>query len=136
LALSIPGASREWIIDFSRSMAPYLKEVPSRTRSTIDIHFVQQASAKGIVQGWLLKVDDATWLSKRHYQSYLDLNLCRLLHTVIRGEPVPKKVAGQWVKSAYSPWTELTEEAERCMYAVEMTREEDTEPSRDSWSTG
>jgi hypothetical protein len=40
-------------------------------------------------------MDDREWRSNSHYQSYLVLNLCRILHPVIHCEPGPKKVAGE-----------------------------------------
>jgi Aminoglycoside adenylyltransferase, C-terminal domain len=61
----------------------------------IDIQNVRQASARDLFQEWVPKIYDSAWLSNSHYQSYLVLNLCRILHTVIQGEPRSKKVAGQ-----------------------------------------
>lgn len=91
----------------------------------IDLRLVRQASARDLFQEWLPKVNDAAWLSNSHYQSYLVLNLCRILRTVIRGEPRSKKVAGQWVKSTYPHWKDLVEEAERWTYSAEMKRQAD-----------
>ena len=53
------------------------------------------------------------------------LNLCRILHTVIHGEPGSKKVAGQWAKATYPQWNDLIEQAERWAYGVEMKRQAD-----------
>ena len=71
------------------------------------------------------KIDNVAWLSDSHYQSYLVFNLCRILHTVIRGEPGSKRVAGQWAKAAYPQWKDLIEEAERWAYGDEMKRQAD-----------
>jgi len=68
---------------------------------------------------------DAAWLSNSHFQSYLVLNLCRILHTVIHGEPGTKRVAGQWARSRYPQWKSLIEEAERWTYGTEMKRQAD-----------
>lgn len=91
----------------------------------IDIHAVRQASARDLFQEWVPKIDDSAWLSNSHYQSYFVLNLCRILHTVIHGEPGSKKVAGQWVKARYPQWKDLIEEAERWAYGDEMRRQGD-----------
>ncbi|HKW34699.1 MAG TPA: aminoglycoside adenylyltransferase domain-containing protein [Candidatus Acidoferrum sp.] len=91
----------------------------------IGIHDVRQASARDLFQEWVPKIDNAAWLSNSHYQSYLVLNLCRILRTVIRGEPGSKKVAGQWAKAAYPQWQDLIEEAERWAYGDEMKRQTD-----------
>jgi Domain of unknown function (DUF4111) len=81
---------------------------------------------KDLFQEWVPKIDDPAWLANSHYQSYLVLNLCRILHTAIRGAPVSKLVAGQWTKATYPEWADLIEEAERWTYGDEMKRREDT----------
>ncbi|HKF06171.1 MAG TPA: aminoglycoside adenylyltransferase domain-containing protein [Candidatus Sulfotelmatobacter sp.] len=91
----------------------------------IDIDCVRRASARDLFQEWVPKIDDSKWLSSSHYQSYLVLNLCRILHTVIGGQPVSKKVAGEWAKSVYPQWKSLIEEAERWTYGDKMTRQAD-----------
>lgn len=91
----------------------------------IDIYSVRQASARDLFQEWVPKTYDSVWLSNSHYQSYLVLNLCRILHTVIHGEPSSKKVAGHWAKATYREWTDLIEEAERWAHGDEMNRQTD-----------
>jgi hypothetical protein len=91
----------------------------------IDIRDVQRASARDLLAEWAPKIDDASWLSNSHYQSYLVLNLCRILHTTIGGEAASKKVAGRWVKVNYPRWKDLIEEAERWGYGDVMTRQDD-----------
>lgn len=92
----------------------------------IDIRTVRQASARDLFQEWVPKIDDGAWLSNSHYQSYLVLNLCRILHTVVRGQPDSKKAAGEWAKATYPQWKNLIEEAERWAYGDEMKRQADT----------
>jgi Domain of unknown function (DUF4111) len=91
----------------------------------IDIDSVRRASARDLFQEWLPKIDDAEWLSNSHYQSYLVLNICRILHTVIYGEPSSKKIAGEWAKAMYPQWRNLIEEAERWAYGDMMKRQAD-----------
>lgn len=91
----------------------------------IDIDSVRQASARDLFQEWLPKIHDPEWLSNSHYQSYLVLNLCRILHTVIQGEPRSKKVAGEWAKATYPQWKSLIEEAGRWAYGDKMKRQAD-----------
>lgn len=91
----------------------------------IDIDIVRRASAKDLFQEWLPKIHDPEWLSNSHYQSYLVLNLCRILYTVIRGEPRSKKVAAEWTKATYPQWRGLIEEAESWTYGDEMRRQAD-----------
>src|SRR5215472_11569584 len=121
-------AGNEWIINHyllsrygMRLEGPDFKElIPP-----IDIHDARQASARDLFQEWVPKIHDGAWLSNSHHQSYLVLNLCRILHTVVHGEPSSKKVAGQWVKAAYPEWQNLIEEAERWAYGDEMRRQAD-----------
>jgi hypothetical protein len=91
----------------------------------IDIYSVQQASARDLFEEWLPKIKDNMWLSNSRYQSYLILNLCRIMHTVIRGQPCSKKIAGQWAKAMYPQWEDLIEEAERWSYGNEINRQAD-----------
>src|SRR5438445_4971116 len=91
----------------------------------IEIHDVRQASTRDLFQEWVPKIYDRVWLSNSHNQSYLVLNLCRILHTVIQGEPPSKKLAAQWAKAAYPQWQNLIEEAEKWAYRDEMKRQAD-----------
>ncbi len=91
----------------------------------IDMQEVRKASARDLFQEWEPKINDHEWLSNSHYQSYLVLNLCRILHTVVGGEPGSKKAAAEWTKSTYPEWQDLIEEAERWEYGVEMNRQND-----------
>jgi len=94
--------------------------------SPIDFRSVQQASARDLFEEWVPKSNDDAWLSNSHYQSYLVLNLCRILQTVIHGQASSKKIAGEWVKSTYPQWKDLIEEAERWTYGDQMRRQSDS----------
>jgi Domain of unknown function (DUF4111) len=121
-------AGNEWIINhYLLSEHAIVLEGPDFNEliPPIDIHEVRQASARDLFQEWVPKIDDNTWLSNSHYQSYLVLNLCRILHTVIHGEPGSKKVAGDWAKATYPQWQDLIEEAESWTYGNEMKRQAD-----------
>jgi aminoglycoside adenylyltransferase-like protein/nucleotidyltransferase-like protein len=121
-------AGNEWIINhYLLSKHGIALEGPEFNEliPPIDIRSVRQASARDLFQEWMPKIDDTAWLSNSHYQSYLVLNLCRILHTVIHGQPGSKKVAGQWAKATYPEWRNLIEEAERWAYGDEMKRQAD-----------
>src|SRR5262245_36901822 len=45
----------------------------------LDLHEVRKASARGLFKEWKPKINDTKWLANSHYQSYLVLNLCRIL---------------------------------------------------------
>ena len=121
-------AGNEWIINhYLLSKYGISLEGPNFNEliPPIDIRTLRQASARDLFEEWVPKIDDAVWLSNSHYQSYLVLNLCRILHTVIHGEPGSKKVAGKWAKATYPQWKSLVEEAERWTYGDEMKRQAD-----------
>jgi len=88
----------------------------------IDIKEVQKASARDLFKEWKPKINNPEWLQNSHYQSYLVLNLCRILHTVITSKPSSKKVAAEWTKVIYPQWKELIEEAENWRYGTEIKR--------------
>jgi hypothetical protein len=119
-------AGNEWIINhYLLSKHGIALEGPDFNEliPPIDIHTVRQASARDLFQEWVPKIDDGVWLSNSHYQSYLVLNLCRILRILIDGQPGSKKAAGQWAKATYPQWKNLIEEAERWAYGGEMKRQ-------------
>jgi hypothetical protein len=121
-------AGNEWIINhylLSKHGVPLAGPAFNELIPPIDIDSVRRASARDLFQEWLPKVNDVEWFSNSHYQSYLVLNLCRILHTVIAGEPSSKKVAGAWAKATYPEWSSLIEEAESWAYGSEMRRQDD-----------
>jgi hypothetical protein len=91
----------------------------------IDIQDVRRASVKDLFVEWAPKIDDPAWLSNSHHQSYLVLNLCRILHTAIGGATGSKKLAGRWAKLTFPKWKDLIEEAERWGYGDVMSRPDD-----------
>ena len=121
-------AGNEWVINhYLLSRHGIALEGPDFNEliSPIDIQNLRQASARDLFQEWVPKIHDGAWLSNSHNQSYFVLNLCRILDTVIQGEPRSKKVAGQWAKAAYPQWQNLIEEAEKWAYGDEMKRQAD-----------
>jgi hypothetical protein len=122
-------AGNEWIINhYLLSKHGITLEGPDFNEliPPIAIDSVRRASARDLFQEWVPKIGDEAWLSNCHYQSYLVLNLCRILRTVILGQTGSKKVAGHWAKETYPQWKNLIEEAEKWTYGNEMKRQADT----------
>jgi hypothetical protein len=88
----------------------------------IDIVSVQKACIRDLFQEWEPKITDLTWLNNSHYQSYIVLNLCRILYTVMCNSTGSKKAAASWVKGEYSEWVILIQAAEDWQYGKEMNR--------------
>jgi len=91
----------------------------------IDMVDVQKACVRDLFKEWEPKINDPKWLQNSHYQSYLVLNLCRILYTIKCGEAASKKVSAAWVKKEYPEWKNLIETAENWHYGVEMKRQEE-----------
>ena len=121
-------AGNEWIInhyflskhgvalhgpDFNRLIPP------------LDLHEVRKASARDLFKEWEPKIQKPEWLANPHYQSYLVLNLCRILFTAVGSGPGSKKVAAEWTKRTYPEWRNLIEQAEQWRYGKEMKRSDD-----------
>jgi Domain of unknown function (DUF4111) len=86
----------------------------------VNIPDLQKASAKDLFKEWAPKIEDSAWMANSHHQSYLVLNLCRILTTVIVGEPTSKKIAATWTKANYPQWNDLIEEAAQWEYGKKM----------------
>jgi RimJ/RimL family protein N-acetyltransferase/predicted nucleotidyltransferase len=93
----------------------------------IDIVEVQKASIRDLFQEWEPKITDLEWLNNSHYQSYLIMNLCRILYTVMCGAAGTKKVSAEWVKNQFGPpWSNLIAVAENWEYGKKMALRNET----------
>ena len=121
-------AGNEWIINhyflFKHGVALHGPDFNTLIQPP-DIHEVQKASARDLFKEWEPKIMDTQWLANSHHQSYLVLNLCRILQTVVSGKPGSKKVAAEWTKASYPYWKSLIEEAEQWKYGKEIKRSDD-----------
>jgi predicted nucleotidyltransferase len=86
----------------------------------IDIIEVQKACIRDLFLEWAPKPNDLKWLENSHYQSYLILNLCRILYTVYCAKTGSKIVSAAWAKEKYPQWQDLIGAAEQWEYGQEM----------------
>ncbi|MBA2711573.1 MAG: DUF4111 domain-containing protein [Tatlockia sp.] len=86
----------------------------------IPIEEVQMACIRDLFQEWAPKQNDLKWLENSHYQSYLILNLCRILFTVYCNKTGSKLVSAAWVKKIFPQWQILIKEAELWEYGRKM----------------
>ena len=91
----------------------------------VDMSSVQQASARDLFQEWEPKLRDLDWLKDGHYQSYLILNVCRILYTVLHGHAGSKSTAAAWTKRAFPEWGDLIAAAQCWQYGHTMDSERD-----------
>ena len=88
---------------------------------TIDIEEVQKACIRDLFVEWEPKINYPGYLYNSHFQSYLILNLCRILYTVLHNPAGSKKVSAAWVKRKFGiPWKTLIELAESWQYGKEI----------------
>jgi hypothetical protein len=78
----------------------------------INIDDLQKASINDLHTEWVPKITDTAYLEESHQQSYVVLNLCRILYTVMRSDAVSKKIAVSWVKKEFPQWKNLIETAD------------------------
>jgi hypothetical protein len=93
----------------------------------ISIEDVRDACIRDLFEEWAPKSNDPEWLNNSHYQSYIVLNLCRILYTVMCHSTTTKKASAAWVKNELAPqWTTLIQTAENWSYGKKMHLEEET----------
>ena len=87
----------------------------------IDIEEVRKACIRDLFKEWAPKKSNREWFSNSHYQSYFVLNLCRILHTVVRSQAGSKKMAASWVMENYGErWGNLINRAQHWEYGIEL----------------
>ena len=77
---------------------------------------IQSACIRDLFREWEPKRLDRAWLDNGHYQSYLILNLCRILYTVTTARLGSKPEAAAWVRATWPQWAALIEAAEGWRY--------------------
>lgn len=95
---------------------------------SVNIKDVQKACIRDLFKEWQPKIKNKKYLNNSHCQSYVVLNLCRILYTVIRGEVASKKISASWVKNQFTPeWSKLIKTAENWQYGQKMNMRKETE---------
>jgi predicted nucleotidyltransferase len=120
----------EWIINnylLRKHGIPLVGSDFKKLINPIDILEVQKACIRDLFQEWEPKITDFEWLDNSHYQSYLVMNLCRILYTVICGTTGTKKVSAEWVKNKFGlPWSNLITIAESWKYGKQLSLKNET----------
>jgi len=113
----------EWIINlywlYHHGIAIFGPEFKTFIKS-VNIIDVQKACIKDLYKEWKPKIDDPDHLNNSHYQSYIVLNLCRILYTVLCSKVASKEISALWVKQNYPEWKNLIEGAEAWGYGKKM----------------
>lgn len=91
----------------------------------IKIEDVREACVRDLYKEWEPKLHDDDYLRDSHQQSYVVLNLCRILYTVSKKDAVSKPIASEWAKRKFPEWASLIGEASNWRYGIEMRRQEE-----------
>ncbi len=128
-----PRYGNEWLVNLYAVRGcgiALIGPVPEQVIPPVAIEDVREASRRDLLEEWVPKIDDAEFLANSHYQAYLTLTLCRILHRALNDEIVSKRVAAAWVRDRYpEPWlVDLVDRAERWQHGMDMG---DPQPVRD-----
>ncbi|MDR3172770.1 MAG: DUF4111 domain-containing protein [Treponema sp.] len=119
----------EWLINnyllYHYGITIYGPEFKTLINKPVDIKDVQDACIKDFYKEWLPKTNDDEWLSNSHYQSYVVLNICRILYTAHKSEAANKQKSCDWVKKHYTEWRDLIDESEEWDYTKTMNKADD-----------
>jgi hypothetical protein len=92
----------------------------------VNIEEVRKAAIKDLYKEWEPKLNDPEFFKNAHYHSYVVLNLCRILYTVLNAKAGSKKEAVEWVKKDFPEWKDLTEAAENWKHGDKMDYDNET----------
>ena len=130
ISLEAQPYGNEWIINnylLYQYGVPLIGQDFKKLTTPIDILEVQKACVRDLFQEWEPKITDLEWLDNSHYQSYLVLNLCRILYTVMEKSAGTKKVSAEWAKNKFGlPWGKLISDAQAWKYGKEMLSRNET----------
>lgn len=93
--------------------------------SPVDIAEVQRACIRDLFAEWLPKKVNRSWFRDSHHESYLIMNLCRILYTVKCKTVGSKKAAASYVINTYGePWAQIIHSAEQWQYGMVLNLQE------------
>jgi len=91
----------------------------------ITIDDITRSCVNDFCQEWVPKINDDEWLSSSHNQSYIVLNICRIICTIFNSKTENKQNSANWVKEQYKEWKNLIEEAEKWDYTKTMSKQDE-----------
>lgn len=91
----------------------------------INIDEIKESCINDFYKEWIPKINDDEWLSNSHYQSYIIINICRIMYTVFNLKTENKQNSVKWAKEKFNEWKYLFEEAEKWDYSKTMNRQKE-----------
>lgn len=112
------------IRDYYYSLLDEYYSEGSAIEYTAEAFDISEAEVYNIIRR---KSNYTEWLDNSHYQSYIVINLCRILYTVIHGVTGTKKTSAEWVKKRFGlPWSNLIEHAAYWEYGKKLLLKSET----------
>lgn len=119
----------EWLINnyllYKHGVTLYGKDFKDLL-NPIDIEEVKIAYIRDLREEWEPKINNPDYLKNPHYQSYVVLNICRILFAVRNSELASKTKSAEWASSKFKQWQELINAARSWEYGEEMNYEQET----------
>ena len=116
----------EWLINnyllINYGKTIYGQDFKTLINYIITINDVKGSCVNDFYKEWVPKIDDNDWLSDGHNQSYIVLNICRIVYTIFNSRTGNKQESANWIKEQYRKWKSLIEEAEKWDYSREMNK--------------
>jgi len=67
----------------------------------ITIDCIKESHINDFYKEWFPKINDDEWLSNSHYQSYIVMQICRIIYIIFNSEIGNKQKAREWVKKNF-----------------------------------
>lgn len=112
-----PPYGNEWLLNlyvlYECGITLVGQDIKTLIGHPVNVKDVREASKKDLHQEWEPLLKDSSPLTDSHFQAYVILNLCRILHRAKNDDVVSKRIASAWVKKTYGmQWNDLIEKAE------------------------
>ena len=117
----------EWLINnyllIKYGKTIYGPDFKTLIKYNITIDDIKESCVNDFYKEWVSKINDDEWLSNSHYQSYIVINICRIIYTIFNSRTENKQISSKWVKEQYKEWKNLIEEAEEWDYTKTMNKQ-------------
>ena len=126
-----PPYGNEWLINlfvlYECGIELYGPNPMTLISHPIDIETLRMASRADLHQEWEPLLKDPPPLEDPHFQAYVILTLCRILHRAKNDKVASKRVASTWVKKTYGKrWSPLVTQAENWNHGEDMNETKET----------
>jgi predicted nucleotidyltransferase len=119
----------EWLINnyllINYGKTIYGPDFKTLIKYKITIDDIKRACIDDFYKEWVPKINDDEWLSNSHNQSYIVLNICRIMYTIFNSGTENKQKSANWAKEQYREWKNMIEEAVEWDYTKTMNKQDE-----------